>query len=910
MKTSRPLFLRLLLSSAGCFFLSCGTPAESLPARPSATELATRELLKSARMHLEDGRSGEAVPYLREVVRRFSELKTPEAAEARATGLYQLGLCLLETRRFSQAAETFQQFVREYPGHESAVTARFLTLEALARRNDPAAVRACAERLESSGALDAVLEALSGEEADFYRHAMISLVSVYARAADTDRLNRFLPYCDETARGDAGLNVALMQGADSAVQNGRYLQALFLYRQVRSSRELLESCDRRLEELKARLDVPLPWVPLRQRDAQAAERAAEQARFERLQTERRMLAEKNYDADLMMRFARCYEAMDRCRVSACLYNDVYSRFPTAPQADSARYAELRSLMTLSRWPAARSAARNYLDRCPQGRYRDEVSLCRMQCALKMEDFVAADELGRALLAQEPVHRYLDQGYYLMGFLRVREQQYDAALPFFVHTAETWPERLYAEEAFYWIGMCHLFAGRFDPALETFNRYLTDSRWQPKAFIEDVSFQIGMARYGKQEMDAAHSTFTAFLKTFPDSPLAADACSMLGDLHGADGELERALEWYEKARERAVRPEQIDYAVFRSAESLRLLKRHRELADFMEAYLTEPRAPESAVRAVHCLAAAWQALGRTERALDRLCGAVCTYGNDPQTAGIESLMDMLMSGEFDRERIKTQLEPVRTAALQSQDRRALGLRLTTLLAGLSSGAERVAYIEELLTEPTLTPFSPVPLLLFATEAAARGDAEKVRRSHRHFMETFDAESDRGLEITLVFIDVLIRTDETDEALALVEESLERYAALDGVGRLQKRKGDLLRLSGQYAAAVEAYREFLSRRSWRGPLTPEVLYWTGICAEKQGRIKEAAAYFQRVYILYEPYTDWVARAYEASSRCLLALGRRGDAVQTWREMLSSPDRAATPEGRRAAEALRQTEQEIAR
>ncbi len=906
MNLLRLFFFRLLLFAAGVFFLDGVAAAEAVQGH-SASKLAASDLLKSARQVLEEGRADEAVPYLREVVRRFSELNTPEASEARATGLYQLGLCLLETRRFTQAADAFQQFVRDYPDHEDVRMARFLILEALARQNDPGAVRVYAEQLESSGVLEAVLGALAGEAAALYRHAMLALVRVYARTADTDRLNRFLPYCDETARADAGLNVALMQGGDHAVQNGSFLTALALYRQVRSSRELLESCDRRLEELKAELNAPLPWVPLRQRDAQDAERAAEQARFEQLQTERRLLAEQNYDVDLMMRLARCYEAMQRWRVAGCLYRDVYTRFPADRQADAARYAEVRTLMALARWSAARSASFDYLDVYPAGRYRDEVSLCGMQSALKMDAFTAADELGRGLLKQKPVHRYLDQVHYLMGALRVREQQYEAALSFFVKTVEKWPERLYAEEAFYWTGMCHLFLGEFDSALQRFNGYLEDPRWDPKVFVEEVSFQIGMALYGKQEIEAARSTFIRFLETCPDSPLAADTCSMLGDLHGADGELERALEWYEKARERAVRPEQIDYAVFRSAESLHLLKRYRELAAFMEAYLSEPRAPDSAVRAVRRIALAWQALGRTERALERLCGAVCTYGDDPQTAGVESLMDMLMSGAFDPDRIRTRLEPVRTAALQSQDRRALGLRLTTLLAGLSAGAERAAYIDDLLKEPTLTPFSPLPLLLFATEAAARGDAENVRRSHRHFMETFDAGSERGLEITLVLIDVLIRTEETDEALALVEESLERYAALEGAGRLQKRKGDLLRLSGRYAAAIEAYRDVLSRRSWRGPLTPEALYWAGICAEKQGRIKEAAAYFQRVYILYEPYTDWAAKAYEASSRCLLALGRRDEAIQTWREMLSSPDRAATLEGRRAANALRNAQQE---
>ena len=57
-----------------------------------------------------------------------------------------------------------------------------------------------------------------------------------------------------------------------------------------------------------------------------------------------------------------------------------------------------------------------------------------------------------------------------------------------------------------------------------------------------------------------------------------------------------------------------------------------------------------------------------------------------------------------------------------------------------------------------------------------------------------------------------------------------------------------------------------------------------------------------MLYEGYTDWTAKAYEASIGCLRTLGQREeDIIRTYQEMLMNEKLAATPEGKRARMAL---------
>ena len=843
------------------------------------------------------------MPYLEEVVTRLAELKGADAAAARAAGMYQLGLGYLKTEQFAEAAALFQQFVQQYPQHESVTMARFLVLESFAWQNDAVAMRTYIERMEASGELALLLSVFNGPDANTYRHAALSLCTVYARLGDLDNLRRFFPYCDEAARGDVGLNLALMEGGDRAVENRDYLAALAFYRQVKSNRELLAGCDLRLAALKAELSGSPPWVPLRQREAQAEARAGEEARYERMVEERRMLVEKNYDIGLIMRLAQTYEAMGRHRIAYLLFENVYTQFPESREAESARYAAFRSLIPLEKWKEARAAGQAYLEVYPVGRYRDETALSLMHVYLGMGDLAAADEQGRQLLRQTPIHRYLDQVNYLMGSIQLHEQNYEEALAFFSKTAVDWPTRLYAEDSVYWVGMCNLFLGRFEQALEVFEGYLADPVRNPKLFAEDVSFRIGMARYGLDEFAEAKTVFQNFLETFPESDLASEACSMLGDLYGADGEMERALAYYRDARRLAVDAEQAGYAVFQMAKVYELLKQYDEIIALMDDYLSGQQNHDRFAEACLWIATSWKALGEEQKALEALCEALCRYGADPQIEAADQLMEALADESRDSQLgveraawIVERLAPARTAALNSNNGKALGIRLTALFAELSSGEERAGYFDFLLDQQDLENFSPRPLLLFARESAARGETAKVQRSYDYFMEVFNASS-AGLEMSRLRIAALLEENKGDEALALVDESLELYFAEPGVGALQKLKGDVLRRTGRFKEAFAVYNEFLSNRAWRGPLTPQALYWAGACAYEAGDLKEAAAYFQRVYVMYEQHPEWVAKAYEGSVRCLQDLGRQTEAVQTWREMTANPDVAATPEGRRA-------------
>lgn len=889
----------------GCFFCFTGVSAIAQDLDPvPVTELATSVLLGEVRDLLAGLQSEQAIPYLQEIVVRLNGLNDEETVNTRSTCMYQLGRCYLDTKKFPEAIDQFKTFTQTYPNDKAAIMARFLILEAYAWQPDPSPMKAYIEQLKTSGELDRLLTVFNDpQNADTYRHAALVLVSVYARSADLENVQRFLPYCDAQARSDLGLNVALMDGGDLMFEQKDCIRALKFYRMVQLSGELIAAYDQRLAALKEELSKPPPWVSYKQRDAQEAGRDADKTRYDRMLKEQQDLKTRNYDLELMMRMAQCYEAMERYWPPYLIFKHIYTTFPQNPLAERCRYFAFQSLLALKERAPAKTAGYAYMELYPQGRFHDEVTLSLMHLHLAMNEAKTADALGRSLLTKVPAHRFVDQVSYLLGYIQFEWQNYEAALKIFSETAEKWPKGACVQESIYWTGVCYLFLERFDEAIATFEGYLANPAWEKKEFAEEATYRLGMAFYGRGAFAKSEETFLRFLPQFPESKLRSEVLSMVGDLRGADGNLDAAIDFYKQARGCSVSIEQENHAVFQMARVYELQKNFSGIIALMEEYLAKAGSKGDFSEAGLWMVKSCKTSAEYDKALD-VCGkTIVMYGNVPQLDSVDRLLENLAKekpgedkGVTFAKRIKSRLGGELAEAGRDAGKKTLCLRLTALFAEISQGAEREPYIANLLREKDLNAFSPFALLLFAKESAARGDMNQVQAAYEQFLRVF---SSSGLMLDMVNIEVsaLLNTGMFKEALTLAQGSLEQFYGYPNAGLTQKLSADAFRLLKDYDGAVEQYNRFLSVREWRGPLTPQVLYWIGSCRYEQGRFEEAFAFFQRVYVLYEGYPEWTSKAYEGSVNCLRKLGRQEEVIKTLREMTGKAEVAATPEGLRA-------------
>jgi tetratricopeptide (TPR) repeat protein len=142
----------------------------------------------------------------------------------------------------------------------------------------------------------------------------------------------------------------------------------------------------------------------------------------------------------------------------------------------------------------------------------------------------------------------------------------------------------------------------------------------------------------------------------------------------------------------------------------------------------------------------------------------------------------------------------------------------------------------------------------------------------------------------------------ESGATADTPIARYASarsaeLDAAGFLLK--GDALSAIGRFRAAAELSPERFSfievrlgeiagNRKLRGEATAAAIFALGEIEQRAGHLPEAIAYYQRVFVSWLKYPEWVARSYLGAAECFDKLGRRKDAVAHLQEMLRKAER----------------------
>lgn len=115
------------------------------------------------------------------------------------------------------------------------------------------------------------------------------------------------------------------------------------------------------------------------------------------------------------------------------------------------------------------------------------------------------------------------------------------------------------------------------------------------------------------------------------------------------------------------------------------------------------------------------------------------------------------------------------------------------------------------------------------------------------------------------------------------------------------GRIYTATGKNDEADECYRQVLGVREWR-PSWPEALLGRGKCAEGKSEWIKAAAYYERIYLMYSGYREMSAKAYLARARCLRRGYENNAARETLQAMLANEDFRAFPEYEEAERMLR--------
>jgi TolA-binding protein len=179
-------------------------------------------------------------------------------------------------------------------------------------------------------------------------------------------------------------------------------------------------------------------------------------------------------------------------------------------------------------------------------------------------------------------------------------------------------------------------------------------------------------------------------------------------------------------------------------------------------------------------------------------------------------------------------------------------------------------------------SPMLLAQSGDVLFARGETEKAAALFQHLMDNYP-KSDVVDFAYSGLGEIAFQKKDYQKALALFTEAIEVVGANQKLKDVTIGRAKCLLALGRLDEAQKVFEQVASVREWRGDATAFAVYSLGEIQFKRGKWAEANASFQRVYVAYQKFLPWVAKAYIMSGECFEKLGKKPEAARTYQEML---------------------------
>ncbi len=869
----------------------------------------------AANQALSTGAFAEAIPLLEQLISWFRESTNPSMQQELERFRYNLGMCYYITGNMASARGAYRDYLEHHrrgPNADKVAvyvgdTHRFEGEFDEAIQNYVQAVGTYQydddwmADIESS-----IAKAYLAEER--WAEAMPHLLQVYRLANDWDRRNwaasllamsylqerdiervfdmmSVLMRPDSFASRSIALNLAALEIGDELFAEERYREALWIYRIVYPHDLLALNNIIFLERQEARSER------LRRQPGNIRRIVRIQEEIGQVEQEMEALSGiDNYDNELFYRIARSSMETKRYRESCELFYHLYSE-NIPDRAEECLYLAFRSASSLVPFDRAIGIGSEYMEVYPGGEYYDGVSLMVGMFYARLQDWPNTIATLKTALEVSPDHGEIVECHFIIGYASFMEEDFEEAVYRMRAIIDNYPLSDRLPDANYWLGMALLFDKDYEEAVLAFEDVIR--KYPDSEYVEDASFRSATCDYGMGMYESAEVKFLNFVRDYPDGVLAGEAYVMLGDIAGVFGDLHAAIEHYARAAEYEINIELYNHAMFRSGEMFEEMRAFERMITHFEDYLERGRPGSNAPLAIYWIGNAYWSMDRQQDTLDFYMEAIEQFADDRLSTGVDLVIEEWIG------KVKSAAEDLQQAAwrrMRDLFRSALDQdKMTALLRAQHAFLFNDATTEDekrrirdfLVRERNLGDASVGVLELILDSAMSDGDEELARQAASEIISVFP-ETDTALYARIVLAEHAIERGDHTTAIMHLDIIREVYATSPQAAEALLRLGDIYLERGQFDRADQHYTEVLGVREWRD-LWPEALYGRGQAAFRNRNYERASAYFERIYILYGFYEDWVARAYIARAECLERMREYAKAAEVLQEMLSLEDLA---------------------
>jgi tetratricopeptide (TPR) repeat protein len=732
------------------------------------------------------------------------------------------------------------------------------------------------------------------------------------------------------------LNVLTVKLGDELATNKVYGSAIAAYRSVIPRDQVIAIQNERINAMSRRMQANLdatrgnPQAYLNatgtNNDIKALQDQAKAllADFEKL---------PDYMPAVLFRMGKAWYDSDKKWEAIVVFERLLATVPDAKEREAAMYSTLACYADLNRASRTLNLCDRYLQEFPTGANAGTAGYLKGAVALQTGDSKSAVSFFGTALEKQPDSQFREQMRFLMGNAHFGENEFEEAGKDYRQYLIDFPKGTYAEEAQYREALTFAFLGKYEEALAKLEAY--SKQYPTGNFAADAGYRILVCKYAASLYDEVIADARAWDTKYPNNPVAGEVFSLMGDALAAKDRSEEAAAAYIQSYQKSATDEVLNYAIMEAAKQLQKLGKWEEMSRLFEDFIKARPDHPTVVAAMFWISKAKAHEGKTDEAKALLVDNLKRYLNEPKREAVEQLLQQLAQLCLKRPRPAPSAVPVEASA-------AVPVAADNSTAGAASTPAPA-------TPPPLPPYDAVaelrkqmePLAGIANATGrarllyAEAELAKLRRHEEEVPKIYDRISHefKDEELSPVLLaqigDYRLKTGDKDGAAALYHRLKEGYPKSDyldyafvGLGELALDKKDpklalelfhhaadelaaskikeatigkaraLLELQ-RYDEAKKLFEQVASIREWRGESTALAVYYLGEVEARQGRWPEAIAHYQRVFVAYQKFLPWVARAYVRSAEGFDKLGKRPEAIAHLHEMLRNERLKDLPE-----------------
>ena len=867
------------------------------------------------------------------------QTKFPAGAHA-AEASFALAQCNLLSKNYGDAATQFSALEKDPRMREQA-----LFLQATAHKE--------------GGKIDqatAVLEKLVGSELKTgagIRGAMM-LAQLYAQKGTADKAVETLGKLHEQIRlvdNIVELNAMTVELGDQLFQKKLYGDALECYRAAYPRDRIIRMQSERITSMQQAIEANLTAAradptQVAQLGASNNQLKADMAKAQKLLDDFQKLPDVT--PAIYIRLARCFYETDKKWEAIVVNQELLDRFPSAPEREPSLFSIIVSLAEVDQPERAMKRCEEYLRDFKTGPNAETVGYLLGASALQANDPRAAETYFGKMLETQGKGTYREQMRYLLANAKFMAGKHDEATAEYKKYLSEFPKGQSVEDVTYRLALTALFSGKYEEAINELNAYL--QKYPQGAFVSDARYRLAVCKYAASLYEGVIGDCKTWETDFPKNQQLGEVLALLADSYAATDREQDAIATYVRSYKAASTDEVMNYSIFAASKLLQKRGEWNKVSDLFAEFIQEKPDHPTVISALYWIGKAKAREGQVDEAKRITADTIKKYIGNPQREPVEMLLTQLAQLCVKKKR----LEPAATAsAAPGQEtgpttpgvvaestpgdvgpvsrpgggapleaERDPGVELDHLLGDAEQDPSPTAKARILYAKAELArlrkqfpeeeknisriaetkPEDLSPILLGRTGdyLLSKGKLDQARGFYERLMEEFPKSESIDFAYNGLG-EIALHKNDLPKALRYFTDGTDKIAAAQKLKEVTVGKAKTLLAMGRLVEARKVFEQIAAVREWRGESTALSVYSLGEIEAQQGRWAEANAYFQRVYVGYQKFLPWVAKAYLRSAESFEKLGKTQEAANTYRELLRNEKLASFAEAEEARKKL---------